>query len=88
MISSFRGGVNEIFALQLCYVALVLSYRRFGTTCRFHLPSVKQSILLLDCLILKDGTHVVPKRRLSNYQTQLRNIPGERRFLMEYDVNM
>jgi len=37
MISRFRPGVNEILAVLGCYVALIGSYRRFGTASLFHL---------------------------------------------------
>ena len=37
-ISSFRRGVNDIFALVGCCVALISSYRRFGTTYRSYHP--------------------------------------------------
>jgi len=37
MISGFCCGVNEIFALLVCYTALIGSYRCFGTRCHSHL---------------------------------------------------
>jgi len=33
VVSGFRRGVNEIFALLGCYAAQIGSYRRFGTNC-------------------------------------------------------
>jgi len=36
VISSFRCGVKEIFALLGCYAAYTGSYGRFGTTYRSH----------------------------------------------------
>jgi len=59
----------EIFALLVCYAAQVgISYRRYGTTCRSHLPRANH-------LTLEGGTG-----RLSrNYQYTLRNVPEQRR---------
>ena len=37
MISDFRQGVNEIFALLGSYAECSDIYRRLGTTQRFHL---------------------------------------------------
>jgi len=37
VIPGFRRSVYEIFALLGCYAALIDSYRRFGTTYRYHL---------------------------------------------------
>jgi len=40
VISGFRGGVNEIFALLDCYVTYTGSHRRFGTTYQFNLQGL------------------------------------------------
>ena len=37
VISGFRRGVNEIFALLGCYAAIIDRYRRFGTKYGYHL---------------------------------------------------
>jgi len=37
VISGFRRGVNETFALLGCYASHIRRYRRFGTTFRSHL---------------------------------------------------
>ena len=39
VISGFRRGVNEIFALLGYYAEQIRSYRRFGTTFRSHLEA-------------------------------------------------
>jgi len=63
VISGFRRGVNEIFALLGCYTrSLVLTYRRFGTTYRFRLQGTSS-----------------PKTSVNNCQSTLRKIPEERR---------
>jgi len=43
VISSFRRGVNEIFALLGCYAAYTGSYRRFGITYRSHLQGSEKT---------------------------------------------
>jgi hypothetical protein len=57
---------------------LVISYRRFGTTYRFHLQRSSKPRFLLDYLTHEDGSDRL-SRNVGNYQSTLRNIPEERR---------
>jgi hypothetical protein len=50
VISGFRRGVTEIFALLGCYSTYIGSYGRFGTTYRSHLQgSSRPKRFFLSC---------------------------------------
>jgi hypothetical protein len=71
MTSSFRLGVNEVFALLECYAALNGSY---VLTFRYSMSVPKR----LDYLTLKNRTDRL-RLNVGNYRYRLRNIPKERR---------
>jgi len=48
VISGFRRRMNETFGLLGCYVAVICSYRRFGTTYRSHLQGSSSLLGLPD----------------------------------------
>jgi hypothetical protein len=64
VMSVFRRGVNEIFALLGCYTALIHSYlRKFQDNLSVSSSRVKQSKknkkFVLDFLILENGTYKI-----------------------------
>ena len=69
VISIFRRGVNEFFALLRCYASYMGTwYRRFGATSRSYLQGPSRPRIFL-----KMGS-------ITNYHSTLHNIPEERRF--------
>jgi hypothetical protein len=81
MILGFHRGVNEIAALLVCYVArLAVSYRRFGTTCRFYLQGSKALSSRSKAWPLKMELLGCPETSVNYCQSKLLNIPEERRY--------
>jgi hypothetical protein len=70
VISGFRRGVKDVFALLGYCAAFIIGYRRFGTGYRSHPHG--------SSLILEDGTDTL-SQNVGNYQSTLRNIPEEQR---------
>jgi hypothetical protein len=77
VISGFRCGVNEIFALVGCYAAQIGSQL---PTFRDNLsvPSSRATVVTLE-----DGTDTL-SRNVGNYQYMLRNIPEDRRSKFQF----
>jgi hypothetical protein len=77
--SGFSRDVDEIFANRGCHVALVVSYRRFGTTYLISFLSVKTSKKNWTVFPLKQRQIDGQETSVTNKQSTLHNIAEERK---------
>ena len=74
VISRFRRGVNEIFALLEFYAASIGICRRFGTTYWSHHKGSSSFY----CLTPEESTDIFPETSATKYKSTLRKIPEDR----------
>jgi hypothetical protein len=69
------GHFRKLFITTMKYETWVVSYRRFGTTCRVPYPRFK-----LNLYPLKMGPIGCPETSVTDYQIMLRKSPNERKY--------
>ena len=75
VISGFRRGVGETFAVWHIARRRLVCYRRFGTPYRISSRIKQSSTFSSDCLTSEDGTERLSEMSATNYQPTPRNIP-------------